>query len=67
MVDADSSEDDNDELVLDCEYEIGANETGFVLKWLLKDNSIYQWIPNHKPYALVINIIIILSFKESIF
>lgn len=42
-----------DDLILDCEYEIGQNETGFVLKWLLKDNLIYQWIPYDKPYSHV--------------
>lgn len=42
-----------DSLILDCEYEIGQNETGFVLKWLLKDNLIYQWIPYDKPYSHV--------------
>lgn len=40
-------------LILDCEYELGTEETGFVLKWLFNDHSIYQWIPSHKPYALV--------------
>lgn len=42
-----------DSLILDCEYEVGQNETGFVLKWLLKDNLIYQWIPYDKPYSHV--------------
>ena len=46
-------ESSEDNLILDCEYELGVNETGFVLKWLYNDQSIYQWIPSHKPYALV--------------
>lgn len=33
-------------LILDCEYEILPNETHFVLKWLLNDIPIYQWIPS---------------------
>lgn len=40
-------------LVLDCEYELQPNETGFVLKWYLNDQLIYQWIPDRSPYALV--------------
>lgn len=40
-------------LILDCEYLIRQDETGFVLKWLLDDSPIYQWIPSHKPYASV--------------
>lgn len=39
--------------MLDCEYDLGPDETGFVLKWLYNDTSVYQWIPGHKPYALV--------------
>ncbi|XP_052873137.1 uncharacterized protein LOC128278447 [Anopheles cruzii] len=35
-------------LVLDCEYVIEPNETGFVLKWLHNDVPIYQWIPPHR-------------------
>lgn len=33
-------------MILDCEYEISPNETGFVLKWVLNDMPIYQWIPS---------------------
>lgn len=39
-------------LILDCEYEISPNETGFVLKWVLNDIPIYQWIPSGIPYAV---------------
>lgn len=42
-----------DPLVLDCEYEIGAREKGFVLKWLFNNHSIYQWIPSVKGFAMV--------------
>lgn len=49
----DGSSGDDDDLILDCEYEISEKETGFVLKWLFNEQSIYQWIPSHKPYALV--------------
>lgn len=48
-----SNSSDADDLVLDCEFELDAKDTGFVLKWLLDDQAIYQWIPGHKPYALV--------------
>ncbi|XP_061386531.1 uncharacterized protein LOC133321459 isoform X1 [Musca vetustissima] len=39
-------------LVLDCEYELGPREKGFVLKWLFNNHSIYQWIPSVKGYAM---------------
>ncbi|GAB0089518.1 uncharacterized protein DMENIID0001_040750 [Sergentomyia squamirostris] len=39
-------------LVLDCIYDVDPSETGFVLKWLLNDQSVYQWIPSHGPFAL---------------
>ncbi|XP_053679059.1 uncharacterized protein LOC128729709 [Anopheles nili] len=40
--------DPAEHLVLDCEYVIETHETGFVLKWLHNDVSIYQWIPPHR-------------------
>lgn len=40
-------------LVLDCEYELGPREKGFVLKWLFNNHSIYQWIPSVKGFAMV--------------
>lgn len=46
-------ENNQDPIVLDCEYEIGPNEKGFVLKWLLDGSPIYQWIPSRAPFALV--------------
>lgn len=39
-------------LILDCEYEIDAGEQGFVLKWLLNNHMIYQWIPTRTPFAV---------------
>ncbi|XP_037950126.1 uncharacterized protein LOC119686234 isoform X2 [Teleopsis dalmanni] len=39
-------------LVLDCEYEVGPREKGFVLKWLFNNHSIYQWIPSVKGFAM---------------
>lgn len=42
-----------DPLVLDCEYELGPREKGFVLKWLFNNHSIYQWIPSVKGFAMV--------------
>lgn len=50
-------------LILDCEYLIRQDETGFVLKWLLDDNPIYQWIPSHKPYAAVIFLFTIMEIE----
>lgn len=48
------NEDENSEkLILDCEYEIQPNETGFVLKWLFNGIIGYQWILHQKPFALV--------------
>ncbi|XP_023162505.1 uncharacterized protein LOC111593744 isoform X1 [Drosophila hydei] len=41
-----------DPLVLDCEYEMGPREKGFVLKWLFNNHSIYQWIPSVKGFAM---------------
>ncbi|XP_058456352.1 uncharacterized protein LOC131433775, partial [Malaya genurostris] len=35
----------NDHLILDCEYEIDVHEKGFVLKWYFNGKLIYQWIP----------------------
>ncbi|XP_063707872.1 uncharacterized protein LOC134836610, partial [Culicoides brevitarsis] len=46
------NENNQEPIVLDCEYEIGPNEKGFVLKWLLDGSPIYQWIPSRAPFAL---------------
>lgn len=48
------NEDNPEEFILDCEYEIDPTEKGFVLKWLLNDSQIYQWIPNQAhPHTFV--------------
>ncbi|XP_035786985.1 uncharacterized protein LOC118464032 isoform X3 [Anopheles albimanus] len=39
-----------DPLILDCEYEVDENEKGFVLKWLLDNQPVYQWIPSKNPF-----------------
>ena len=41
-------------IVLDCDYKADETESGFVLKWLLNNVAVYQWIPSSKtPFALV--------------
>ena len=41
-------------LILDCEYELDENEEkGFVLKWFLGEQAVYQWIPSKKPFPFV--------------
>ena len=40
-------------LILDCIYDVGPKESGFVLKWYLNNIQIYQWIPSRAPFALV--------------
>lgn len=47
------NENNQEPIILDCEYEIGQEEKGFVLKWLLDGSPIYQWIPSRAPFALV--------------
>ncbi|XP_041782064.1 uncharacterized protein LOC121598823 isoform X4 [Anopheles merus] len=39
-----------DPLILDCEYEVDESEKGFVLKWLLDGQPVYQWIPSKNPF-----------------
>lgn len=40
-------------LILDCDYEFGVKDVGFVLKWYHNNISIYQWIPPRPPYIFV--------------
>lgn len=47
------NEENPQPLILDCEYDFQANEEGIVLKWLLNDTEIYQWIPGSKPSSRV--------------
>ncbi|KAG5682058.1 hypothetical protein PVAND_011443 [Polypedilum vanderplanki] len=39
------SENKNQPLILECDYDTDDDDTGVVLKWLLNSVSIYQWIP----------------------
>ncbi|XP_029712990.1 uncharacterized protein LOC109412924 [Aedes albopictus] len=39
-------------LIMDCQYEIKANECGFVLKWYFNKKLIYQWIPARNPVGM---------------
>ncbi|XP_055535419.1 uncharacterized protein LOC129724494 [Wyeomyia smithii] len=39
-------------LIMDCQYEIKANECGFVLKWYFNRKLIYQWIPARNPVGM---------------
>jgi hypothetical protein len=38
--------------LLDCEYDVGEDESGLVIKWFLNNNLVYQWIPPRAPAAL---------------
>lgn len=38
---------------LDCPYDLGPDESGFVLKWLFDGKPVYQWIPPKKPAAIM--------------
>lgn len=40
-------------LILDCEYDLPVEESGFVLKWYLNDQLIYQWISTAQPRFFV--------------
>lgn len=44
---------DNQTLILQCDFTVNENDTGFVLKWLFNNAQIYQWIPSKVPFALV--------------
>lgn len=44
---------DNQLLLLECEYTIDEEETGFVLKWYFNSEAIYQWIPPRVPFVFV--------------
>ncbi|XP_059607378.1 uncharacterized protein LOC132255389 [Phlebotomus argentipes] len=43
---------DGDPLLLDCVYDLAPEETKLVVKWLLNEQAIYQWIPGSRPYPL---------------
>ncbi|CRK87984.1 CLUMA_CG001770, isoform A [Clunio marinus] len=40
------------EFLLDCDFDMEENESGLVIKWLLNNQAIYQWIPPRLPTAL---------------
>lgn len=40
------------EFTLDCDFDVGRNETGLVIKWFLNNQLVYQWIPPRMPAAL---------------
>lgn len=42
------------EFVLDCDFEMemGEKEDGLVVKWLLNNQPVYQWIPPRMPTPL---------------
>lgn len=40
------------EFTLDCDFDIGQNESGLVIKWFLNNQLVYQWIPPRMPTAL---------------
>lgn len=45
---------DAEALILDCDFTVDSEETGFVLKWLHNGVTIFQWIPPKRaPFALV--------------
>src|SRR5690349_13665770 len=40
------------EFTLDCDFDIGDNESGLVVKWFLNNQPVYQWIPPRMPAAM---------------
>lgn len=40
------------DFLLDCDYDVGENETKIVVKWFLNQQLIYQWIPPRYPTEL---------------
>lgn len=38
--------------ILDCNYSVRPDDTELVVKWLLNDEVVYQWIPPQKPQSL---------------
>lgn len=48
----DRSEGDPPPIHMDCMYDLRPEESGFVLKWLLDGNPVYQWIPPKRPQAI---------------
>lgn len=46
-------DDSNDNLRLDCDYEINDDISYLVVKWFMNNKSIYQWIRGKPPTVLV--------------
>lgn len=42
------------EFTLDCDYDVGDNEQGLVVKWLFNNQLVYQWIPPRQPIPLTL-------------
>ncbi|CAH1363973.1 uncharacterized protein [Tenebrio molitor] len=39
-------------VILDCNYSVRPDDTELVVKWLLNEEVVYQWIPPQKPQSL---------------
>lgn len=39
-------------VILDCDYSLRPDDQELVVKWLLNDDIIYQWIPPQPPQSL---------------
>ncbi|GLV45914.1 uncharacterized protein CBL_11711 [Carabus blaptoides fortunei] len=44
--------DTEQSVILDCDYEMGDNIDGLVVKWFLNDKMLYQWIYNKTPQSV---------------
>ncbi|XP_017769195.1 PREDICTED: uncharacterized protein LOC108557265, partial [Nicrophorus vespilloides] len=42
----------NRPVILDCNYSVRPDDTDLVVKWLLNDEVVYQWIPPKLPQSL---------------
>lgn len=53
-------------MILDCNYSVRPDDTELVVKWLLNDEVVYQWIPPQKPQSLgVLKNRVDLSYKAT--
>nr|XP_015836856.1 PREDICTED: uncharacterized protein LOC660111 isoform X2 [Tribolium castaneum] len=44
--------DSGSPVILDCNYSVRPDDSELVVKWLLNDEVVYQWIPPQKPQSL---------------
>lgn len=44
--------DTDKSVILDCDYEMGDDIAGLVVKWFLNDKMLYQWIYNKGPQSV---------------